>query len=348
MYKIIHDNREWLDGLLEAFNLAGIDESQIELIDASRGGAVDLDAPLPDPLALYFNRVSPSSHIREARWSIEYAAQLIEWLESNNARVVNGSEALAMEISKVRQIRLCKRHNVPTPRTVALTGSLDSDDDFARKARALATLHFGSKATTTTSPTSSSSSSSSSVSSSSGRFIAKHNRGGSGHSVQLFKSADEFKRYIESEDYEAPLDGVWLLQQYIESPQSKIYRLEFVGAKFLYAVAVDTSQGFSLCPADSCSVADGEFCPRVSDKFTVLDDFEHPLIPRLEALLRSANISVAGIELINTADGHSLVYDINSNTNYNLRAEQQSKHGRLYGNRQLVHFLQSQLISELK
>ena len=33
-----------------------------------------------------------------------------------------------------------------------------------------------------------------------------------------------------------------------------ITRAEFVGGRFLYAVEVDTSSGFELCPADACTV----------------------------------------------------------------------------------------------
>ena len=42
------------------------------------------------------------------------------------------------------------------------------------------------------------------------------------------------------------------MQRYIRAPEPFITRVEFVGGRFLYAVRVDTSQGFELCPADQC------------------------------------------------------------------------------------------------
>ena len=46
-----------------------------------------------------------------------------------------------------------------------------------------------------------------------------------------------------------------------------------------------------------------------------------PLISRLETLLADLNIEIAGIEFIETADGRQVVYDINTNTNYNPSVE---------------------------
>ena len=79
--------------------------------------------------------------------------------------------------------------------------------------------------------------------------------------MRLFLSAGALAEYLDSPDYEPPVDGLHLLQQYIRAPLPLITRAEFVGGRFMYAVEVDTSDGFELCPADVCVVGDA-FCPR--------------------------------------------------------------------------------------
>jgi hypothetical protein len=123
------------------------------------------------------------------------------------------------------------------------------------------------------------------------------------------------------------VDGITLVQRYIRAPEPFITRVEFVGGRFFYAVRVDTSQGFELCPADACQV-DATACPAEApgDKFQILSEFDHPLIPRWGAVLAANGIDVAGVEFIVDEAGQPFTYDINTNTNYNSEAE--AKDGR--------------------
>ncbi len=102
-----------------------------------------------------------------------------------------------------------------------------------------------------------------------------------------------------------------------------ITRAEFVGGRLMYAVEVDTSDGFELCPADACAVGEA-FCPAGEEpraKFTIVEDIEPALQRRYEAFLAANGIGVAGIEFISDADGAVYTYDVNTNTNYNPDAE---------------------------
>ena len=102
-----------------------------------------------------------------------------------------------------------------------------------------------------------------------------------------------------------------------------ITRAEFVGGRFFYAVEVDTSDGFELCPADVCAVG-GAFCPvgeAPRQKFTIVDDIDPAQKARYEAFLAANGIEIAGIEFISDADGTPYTYDVNTNTNYNPEAE---------------------------
>jgi hypothetical protein len=153
--------------------------------------------------------------------------------------------------------------------------------------------------------------------------ILKPNRGGKGLGVRLFHTDEALHQYLDSADYEPPVDGINLLQQYVRAPVPLITRAEFIGGRFLYAVEVDTSEGFELCPADACAVDDA-FCPAGAEpraKFTIIDSIDDGLKQRYEAFLASNGIEVAGIEFIRDSAGAVYTYDVNTNTNYNPDAE---------------------------
>src|SRR3954454_11849964 len=133
----------------------------------------------------------------------------------------------------------------------------------------------------------------------SGPFITKHNRAGKGLGVRLFQNVDALRGHLESPQFEPSVDGITLIQEYIQAPEPFITRVEFVGGKFLYAVRVDTSQGFELCPADVCQVGDA-FCPAgesstaatgpgaaaaVTPRFSIIEGFDSPLVKRYSRLL---------------------------------------------------------------
>ncbi len=111
----------------------------------------------------------------------------------------------------------------------------------------------------------------------------------------------------------------------LDIPISNLSLDDFVGGKFVYAVQVDTSEGFELWPADACRI-DDLFCPvgeqpEEKPKFQIVDGFDDPIIAKYEEFLRRNDIAVAGIEFIRNAAGEIFTYDVNTNTNYNSDAE---------------------------
>lgn len=303
---VIHENRPWVEPLAAAFEARGLPWQEWFLDE----GSVDLGAVPPE--GVFYNRMSASSHTRGHRHAAELTTAVLAWLELHGRRVVNGSRAIDLEISKVRQYAALEQAGVRTPRTVAVVGR----GRIAAEARRA----FGD-----------------------GPVILKPNRGGKGLGVQLFQSADALAGHVESEGYEAPVDGVQLLQEYVEAPEPFITRAEFVGGRFLYAVEVDTSDGgFELCPADVCAVGDA-FCPTdapARDKFTIVEGIEPELVTAYERFLAQAGVEIAGIEFIRGRDGPIRTYDVNTNTNYNGEAE--AKAGRS-GMGAIADFLGSEL-----
>ena len=302
---VIHENAAWLEPLA-----AALDRQALPWRDWFLDrGVFDLSRPPPE--GVFYNRMSASSHTRDHRYAAELTASVLAWLEQHKRRVVNGSRALDFEISKARQYAALEKAGIRTPDTVLVAGK-ELLADAARQ-------RFGN-----------------------GPFILKPNRGGKGLGVRLFRTLDALGDYLDSPDYAPPVDGLHLLQQYIRAPVPLITRAEFVGRRFMYAVEVDTSDGFELCPADVCAVGDA-FCPTGEEpraKFTIIDDIENALKRRYEAFLAANDIGVAGIEFVTDADGVVYTYDVNTNTNYNPDAE--ARGGRS-GMETLAGYLASEL-----
>lgn len=306
---ILHENAEWTVHLTEQLDEQRIPYEEWHLDQ----GHLDLTSIPPE--GVFYSRMSASSHTREHRYAAEYTGAVIAWLERHGRVVINGSRALQLEVSKAAQTLAMQLEGIQTPHTVVTVGA----DHLVEAAHLFAGMPF----------------------------ITKHNRAGKGLGVQLFQDVRALQAHIQSEAFEPPVDGITLVQSYIESPASIITRCEFVGGKFLYAVRVDTTGGFELCPADACQIGD-MFCPvgeeaSVRPKFEIIEGFDDPIIFDYERLLANNQISVAGIEFIRDAKGDIFTYDINTNTNYNSDAEQAAG---IFGMSAIAAFLRDQLSVE--
>lgn len=279
---ILHENDAWTAPLCAALEARGLPFETWFLHEGV------LDVSSPPPAGVFYNRMSASSHTRGHRFGPEYTAAILAWLEQHGRRTINGSRAVQLEVSKVAQYASIAPHGVRTPRTSAAVGR-DAIIDAAR--------------------------------SFDGPFITKHNRAGKGLGVRLFRSVDALAAYVESPDFEAPIDGITLIQAYIQAPEPFITRVEMIGRELCYAVRVDTSAGFELCPADACQVEGA--CPAApgQPKFEIIDGFEHPNVERYRRFMDAEGVDVAGFEMIVDACGRDYTYDVNTNTNYNPDAE---------------------------
>jgi len=304
---ILHENEEWTVHLTKR-----LEELQLPYecwhLDQ---GSIDLTKEPPE--GVFYNRMSASSHTRGHHFAPEFTKTVIAWLERHGRTVINGSRALSLELSKVEQYMALNQQGITTPKTLVATGK----NHIVEAAKQLNLTPF----------------------------ITKHNRAGKGQGVQLFHSIEALEEYVYSDDFEEPVDGITLIQQYIEAPKPYIIRHEFIGGEFLYAVKVDTSEGFELCPADACSIED-QFCPTEAEttsegaSFEILTGYSDPIVEYYEQFLQANSINVAGIECIQDEHGQLYTYDVNTNTNYNSDAEQEAD---IYGMLQLAKYLGEQL-----
>ena len=284
---VIHENDAWVEPLRTAFAERDLPYEEWHLDQ----GWLDLAQAPPE--GVFYNRMSASSHTRGHRYAPEYTACVLAWLERHDRRVVNRWRAMQLEISKVAQYAALEAHGIRTPRTLAAVGR----EHIVEAARGF-----------------------------DGPFITKHNRAGKGLGVRLFYSVEGLGEYVQGPDFEDSVDGVTLVQEYIQAPEPFITRVEFVGGRFVYAVRVDTSEGFELCPADACRIEE-KFSPageKPPGLFTIVEGFASPLVERYACFLAANGIEIAGVEFILDAQGAAYTYDINTNTNYNTQAEEEA------------------------
>jgi biotin carboxylase len=276
---VLHENPEWMPPFAAAFAAEGVDWDETLVT----GGSLDLTATPAE--GLWWSRMSASAHTRGHTAAAEHARALLDVLEAHGRRVVNGRAVLDLELSKLRQLALLRAARIAVPRTVAVVGGRPADVLAA--------------AATVRPP-----------------VVVKPNRGGKGLGVTRFDSVDALAAALPGLD--EPVDGVLLVQEYVEPARPRITRAEIVGGDLVYAITADTERGgFQLCPADACAV-DGTPASLFALRTEPLPS---GLADAYESFARGHGLEVAGFEFIETADGRAVTYDVNTNTNYNPDVE---------------------------
>ena len=279
---VLYENPAWIPPLREALEREGF---RVRLVHVDEG---IVDPATPPPEGIWINRISPSSHTRGHMHTVELARQLLYWLESHGRRVINGLSAFELEMSKLRQDLVLRRHGIRTPRTVLAVGT-------GRLLEAAASFD--------------------------GPFITKHDQGGKGLGIRLFRDPAELAQHLAGGTFDAGPGARIILQQYIGAPEPFITRVEIVGGRFVLAMRSSTADGFELCPSDACNPmparperlgvgATGLFGPSP----ITADD---PLVQKYVRLCMEEAIEIAGIEFVEDAWGNRYTYDINGTTNYN-------------------------------
>ena len=301
---VIHENPQWIPPFAAAFEAEGVPFEEWMLTDGS------IDLAVEPPEGIFWSRLSASAHTRDHAHSKEFGRAVLRWLASWGRTVINGADVLELEVSKVAQHAALRHAGIDVPRTVAVFGT----DDLIGQAK-----QFGAP------------------------FISKHNQGGKGLGVRRWDTVEEFAAWVDSPDFEPSPDGITLLQELLVATSPFVTRAEFVAGEFVYAVRVDTSAGsFELCPAEACAVpgADGV---EPEPLFRRRDDVDPALIDRYLAFLAAEGVGIAGIEFIETRDGRTVTYDVNTNTNYNPDVEATAPRS---GPREIARWLGSLLPQE--
>ena len=280
---VLYEHPEWQKPLWAALEARGVPYVAVDL----KRAAFDPEA-LPEA-RVYFNQASPSAYVRGNTRAVPLALSLMRSLEIGGARVLNGSRAFLLEISKSTQTALLAKLGIHHPRSLA----------FNDVEAALASWKGGWPA------------------------LLKPEQGGSGARMFLLQSPDELRRLLRGQPELWLPDNLLLLQEYFPvDPAQGIVRMEFVGGKLLYAMRVISHGAFNLCPSEVCNPADGGagHCavPAKPVEFHPYREVPAEAVACGERIVAAGGLDVGGIEYLEAGDGRRIFYDINANSN--LRA----------------------------
>jgi len=191
--------------------------------------------------------------------------------------VINGTDVLAIDASKARQLSLIAALGLAIPETRVVHRAADV-------VPAAQTLRFP--------------------------LVVKANIGGSGAGIIRFDSLEELRTAVADAGLPSSVDGVLLVQEYVPVRDGAITRIETLDRKFLYAIDVAGGGAFDLCPADACVV------PGSGIKMAAVEPSQ-TLKDAAEAIARAVDLDVGGVEvMIDDRDGVARFYDINALSNF--------------------------------
>jgi glutathione synthase/RimK-type ligase-like ATP-grasp enzyme len=295
---VLYEHPEWQKPLFAALEQRGI---SYEPFDLKQAAFSNVDTPVA---ALYFNQASPSAYVRGNTRAVPLALAYMRTLERRGARVLNGADVFALELSKSAQATLLRTLGIDTPWSITFNEAA-ALRKYANEIRWPA--------------------------------ILKPDQGGSGARIRVVESLEEVESIFAADPATWLPDNLFLLQEYLpHDPEVGIVRLEFLGGELLYAMRVVTHGRFNLCPSPVCNPEDGEgMCdvpgnsqfPTPNSQFTVATESAAPVefhaypdVPRAAVetarrIVRAARLDVGGIEYLEAPGGRRVFYDINANSN---------------------------------
>jgi glutathione synthase/RimK-type ligase-like ATP-grasp enzyme len=283
---VLHEHPEWQKPLFAALSRRGV---AFQPFDVTKAAFTNIDAP---EAPLYFNQASPSAYIRGNTRAVPLALAFMRTLERRGARVLNGADVFALELSKSIQATLLQTLEIDTPRSITFNdvGALRAYADRI------------------TWPA-----------------VLKPDQGGSGARIQVVDSLDQIEEIFRRDPATWLPDNLFLLQEYLpHDPDQGIVRLEFLGGELLYAMRVKTHGRFNLCPSPVCNPDDGDGTCELPAPEPVaappVEFYPYPEVPReavtvATRIVRAAKLDVGGIEYLETPEGRRVFYDINANSN---------------------------------
>jgi glutathione synthase/RimK-type ligase-like ATP-grasp enzyme len=282
---VIHEHPDWQKPLFEALERRGVRYAPFDL---KRAAFTNVEGPAA---RLYFNQASPSAYVRGNARAVPLALAYMRTLERRGARVLNGADVFALELSKSAQATLLHTLGIDTPRSITFNdvGALRA---YEREISWPALL--------------------------------KPDQGGSGARIQVVESLDEVEAIFAADPTVWLPDNLFLLQEFLpHDPDQGIVRLEFLGGQLLYAMRVKTHGRFNLCPSPVCNPEEGDGICEVPVPAAAAPPVEFYPFPEVPAeaidtatrIVGAAHLDVGGIEYLETPDGRRVFYDINANSN---------------------------------
>ena len=281
---VLYEHPEWQKPLFAALERHGI---AFEPFDLKRAAFSNVDAPRA---RLYFNQASPSAYVRGNTRAVPFALAYMRSLERLGARVLNGADVFALELSKSAQATLLRSMGIDTPRSITF------NEASALRAHA-EQIRWPA--------------------------ILKPDQGGSGARIHVVESLARLEQILAADPGLWLPENLLLLQEYLpHDADHGIIRLEFLGGELLYAMRVKTHGRFNLCPSPVCNPDEGGGVCEVPEQIEAapVEFYPYPEVPAgavetARRIVDAARLDVGGIEYLETPDGRRVFYDINANSN---------------------------------
>ena len=246
----------------------------------------------PPRARLYFNQASPSAYVRGHTRAVPLALAYLRTLQLLGARVLNGADVFALELSKSAQATMLRTLGIDTPYSITF-------NDAGALRGCVGGLRWPA--------------------------LLKPDQGGSGARIAVVESLAQVEAIFRSDPGIWLPDNLFLLQEFLpHDPEQGIVRLEFLGGELLYAMRVKSHGRFNLCPSPVCNPEDGDtgLCamPEESAGAPPVEFFPYLDVPpdavaTAKRIVQAARLDVGGIEYLETDDGRRVFYDINANSN---------------------------------
>src|ERR1700712_929694 len=109
---VLHEHPEWQKTLFAALSRRGV---SFAAFDVTRAAFSNVEPPAAP---LYFNQASPSAYVRGQARAVPLALAYMRSLELLGARVLNGADVFALELSKSAQATLLHTLGIDGPRSI--------------------------------------------------------------------------------------------------------------------------------------------------------------------------------------------------------------------------------------
>src|SRR6266478_6584007 len=290
---IYYEHPDWFRPLFAELDARGINYVKLNAACHSFNPGV-LDANF----SLLFNRMSASAHLRGSSQAIFFTQSYLAYLETVDIRVINGTRAFALEISKARQLQLFNSLGLHFPKTHVV--------NCANEILAAA-LHIGFP------------------------LLVKPNIGGRGGGIVRVNSMEQLEAAIDKASLSFGIDQTGLVQEFIPVRDGHITRVETLGGKFLYAIDIFTSgRSFNLCPAEICQTESvsaflEDSTGGAPNPGLKVETCKPPpsTIDEVEKIAAFGGVDVGGVKyMVDDRDGRIVYYDINALSNFVANAPQ--------------------------
>jgi glutathione synthase/RimK-type ligase-like ATP-grasp enzyme len=283
---VLYEHPEWQKPLFAALEKRRVSFAPFDVKRAAFSNTEPPRAPL------YFNQASPSAYVRGHTRAVPLALAFMRSLELQGARVLNGADVFALELSKSAQATLLRTLGIDCPHSITFNDPA-ALRPYADRLRWPALL--------------------------------KPDQGGSGARIHVVDSLEQIETLFRDDPTIWLPDNLFLLQEYLpHDPDQGIVRLEFLGGELLYAMRVKTHGRFNLCPSPVCNPDEDEGACAVPSaheralppvEFVPYRDVPEEAVRIAQRIVQAGRLDVGGIEYLETFDRRRVFYDINANSN---------------------------------